>query len=676
MCAHTATISTPPLSQRHHPTPHDRGDNIVTCLEPPPNATPPSPRLNHEGRDPRSRARQGWRTQEHPDPDNKTLEAVVRALRAPLGEHIDGLFWDYACLWQKPRSSEQDEQFHDALNVMADGYASPLGVAVLRRRVMPPCPEELQGEVIVEGVAAAGTEAVIRQALTAHGQHTLTSLQHNAERECWAAHFASHADAIETVQQLTAATSAAPPAPSLVGATWRLAYHDKAYDSRGWPVFESSVSTEALAALQHHERLRQKLDRLRLPPKVIEIDEEVPAPIPAVPEWSSTDERIAAISAKLRRVDFTSASDKEVVVKLFENYASKIGAAIGGSGEGMAVQYVGERNAKGEREGRGRLREGDGDVYEGNWKAGKRHGPGVATSPPRGSILGVASHGNWEQDRWCGPFSMRFSDGRVRLRTYWKGYLVGEEVEWSADRQTAHHIRHMPRWMLRLNPVAWMPPDDIAFTSFTCDGGCLAFMTTFVHVFYVLTIIPICALLASEKYYAQLKPTPIAPAKARALAARIGLPAMPPEDATYEGETNAAGEPHGMGKKKWAEGAVVYKGFFDSNRRDGVGVLHYANGTTFKGSWKANEMHGPFVVLWPDGRVRLTSYGRPTHRLLAGIQQVGEGVEYSADRQTARRIKDGVVQRVCSLAQARDIAERLELAVPSAGSMQQSAQYV
>ena len=63
----------------------------------------------------------GWRTPDHPDPDNQTLHAVVRALKSEEGQHIKALFWDCPCLWQGPRTPEQDAQFRRALHVMADG---------------------------------------------------------------------------------------------------------------------------------------------------------------------------------------------------------------------------------------------------------------------------------------------------------------------------------------------------------------------------------------------------------------------------------------------------------------------------------------------------------------------------------------------------------------------------
>ena len=55
-----------------------------------------------------------------------TLRALSRFLRHPLGEHIVGVFVDFACLHQAPRSAEQEAAFKAALRVMPNGFASPL----------------------------------------------------------------------------------------------------------------------------------------------------------------------------------------------------------------------------------------------------------------------------------------------------------------------------------------------------------------------------------------------------------------------------------------------------------------------------------------------------------------------------------------------------------------------
>ena len=52
-----------------------------------------------------------WRTPTDPDPDGSTFTALQRFLRDPLGAHIVGVFVDFACLHQHPRTNEQDAGF-------------------------------------------------------------------------------------------------------------------------------------------------------------------------------------------------------------------------------------------------------------------------------------------------------------------------------------------------------------------------------------------------------------------------------------------------------------------------------------------------------------------------------------------------------------------------------------
>ena len=89
----------------------------------------------------------GWRSCVHPDPDGATLAALLRFLHHPLGEHVVGVFFDFACLHQSPRTKEQDTAFGAALNVMANGCAwvrhmCPLAISPWAPSpATPPCPQ-------------------------------------------------------------------------------------------------------------------------------------------------------------------------------------------------------------------------------------------------------------------------------------------------------------------------------------------------------------------------------------------------------------------------------------------------------------------------------------------------------------------------------------------------------
>lgn len=48
-----------------------------------------------------------------------------------------GVFWDYACIPQKPRTMDEDAKFRAAIDVMGDLYASAVGTCVLRLEEIP-----------------------------------------------------------------------------------------------------------------------------------------------------------------------------------------------------------------------------------------------------------------------------------------------------------------------------------------------------------------------------------------------------------------------------------------------------------------------------------------------------------------------------------------------------------
>jgi hypothetical protein len=225
----------------------------------------------------------GWVSTDDPDPSGEYLRAVCRFLKSELGAHVRALFWDFASLPQKPRSKSDAKMVATALKVMPDVYASVLGTMVMRHRSVPARPASLDGEVIILADDKA-TEAAVRSALEAHG--ALENVRRD-EQGRWRARFASHADA-----------GRAAAAGPFVGATAIFTcHHARAYASRGWPRFESGVSTEgiirALHAGAHHGAMPSpqvstegiiraahcpglKATLERLPPKLVEIDGEAP----------------------------------------------------------------------------------------------------------------------------------------------------------------------------------------------------------------------------------------------------------------------------------------------------------------------------------------------------------------------------------------------------------------
>ena len=111
---------------------------------------------------------------EEPDPIGTVLAHVLRFLKwlcynhnvREAEQHSYGMFWDYASLHQKPRSTAEGQAFGQALKVMAGLYASPFGSCVMQHRLMPPRPPELDGVVLMFDLSPAPASVdAVRQTL-------------------------------------------------------------------------------------------------------------------------------------------------------------------------------------------------------------------------------------------------------------------------------------------------------------------------------------------------------------------------------------------------------------------------------------------------------------------------------------------------------------------------------
>ena len=70
----------------------------------------------------------------------------------------------------------------------------------------------------------------------------------------------------------------------------------------------------------------------------------------------------------------------------------------------------------------------------------------------------------------------------------------------------------------------------------------------------------------------------------------------------YDGERNAAGQMHGRGVYRYADGSV-YEGDFKDGKKHGLGMDRYADGAVYEGDWKDDKMHGRGVCRYPSGEV-------------------------------------------------------------------------
>ena len=110
----------------------------------------------------------------------------------------------------------------------------------------------------------------------------------------------------------------------------------------------------------------------------------------------------------------------ETVVKLFDDYITNIGNAKAYSGEGHPGEYVGERNAAGQREGRGKKVLADGDVYEGECKADEMEGRRYAS--------GAVYEGEYKAGMREGRGIVRSASGNVYEGEYKAGMREGRGI--------------------------------------------------------------------------------------------------------------------------------------------------------------------------------------------------------------------------------------------------------
>jgi len=260
-----------------------------------------------------------WRTMTHPDPDGATLAALLRFLRDPLGAHVVGVFVDYSCLHQPPRSAGEEASFKAALGVISSGFASPLGTVVARNAFVDECPPHLAACVAVVGAPESAAEALRAALVGAPPGRAVASLDFDAEQRVWRAELGSAAEAAAAVAELEAA-------PALGDARAVRWYCDRPYWERGWCTLESGASGEMVARLAFFPQLAARLRRL--PVKLVEIGGAAPAAVEVVAHAEGAGPRIARIRTALadpEQTHYARRGDREQVARLFTHLVALVG---------------------------------------------------------------------------------------------------------------------------------------------------------------------------------------------------------------------------------------------------------------------------------------------------------------------------------------------------------------
>jgi hypothetical protein len=257
----------------------------------------------------------GWLSPGECDPDGARLDMVLAALEEH--PHIEGVFWDYASLFQnlpdRDRTSDERAAFGRAIKVMADVYASAVGTTVLQSREIPPRPEAFDGALCLFGLKHTAGEAAVRQTLGCFG----TIIAFEPTRNPPVVRFTSHEAAL--------AAKRAGPWPELCDHGVDTLYNERPYDERGWCVFENAVSYELLARLRKVPRVREALDAL--PSKVLVL-RSGHLTEPGVAPTGQLETRVADVVSSIERATFTGKGDKDTVPALYREYVARIVGAV------------------------------------------------------------------------------------------------------------------------------------------------------------------------------------------------------------------------------------------------------------------------------------------------------------------------------------------------------------
>lgn len=177
----------------------------------------------------------GWATCAESDCDGTYLRALVRFLQSePYGGGIAGVFVDYMCLTQKPRTAEESLAFRSALSVMAGLYASPIATIVLRHGTLPNRPPAFDGDVVLAGGDGSELEeAAVRRSLQVHGELSRLEREEENDRDGrWRARYMRHDDAQRAVNALASQRQLADAGLGGITACYTY-FNDRPYFDRG-----------------------------------------------------------------------------------------------------------------------------------------------------------------------------------------------------------------------------------------------------------------------------------------------------------------------------------------------------------------------------------------------------------------------------------------------------------
>lgn len=142
------------------------------------------------------------------------------------------LLHSYPCLYQKPRSEEEETIFQQSIELMGDLYFSAVGTTVLQLPSIPQRPPRFDGALRLENLARKLDKIDCLKELSRIGE---------LQQESWTEQngtvmvkFVEHEDAVKLVKLLK--EGSLPKWRDLLGTAHRvtMVYNETVYNKRGW----------------------------------------------------------------------------------------------------------------------------------------------------------------------------------------------------------------------------------------------------------------------------------------------------------------------------------------------------------------------------------------------------------------------------------------------------------
>jgi hypothetical protein len=297
------------------------------------------------------------------------------------------------------------------------------------------------------------------------------------------------------------------------------------------------------------------------------------------------------------------------------------------------IAYYGEKNARGEKHGKGLASFASGDMYEGDWLNNKKHGMGCYAYANGAIYLGEYRYdnmhgkgvyvyaggalydGDFYEDVKNGTGTYLYSSGAIYQGKWNKNEMHGEGLYQYAISGDLYKGQFKNGKMDGAGYLKSMTIDEIQEGEFVAGEAvkmAVSQYTNFINfTFYDLPQIRSRkkTAIATVLHIKDNKQKSISDSNAQkggdgavidgvaGFTAAAGTSQM-----RYFGTKNEKGERHGRGVLQYANGDL-YDGEWNCNKKHGKGCYTYANGAAYLGEYKNGKMDGKGTYCFVDNAV-------------------------------------------------------------------------